>query len=212
MYADGTVCDDEEEKPFIDNGLEGVLPDDLPDIVTVICRHKVGEYSPRTGMIRCLCPSCVIATEEGRDDESLQEPNRWEMHCDMGQAKKWKASVRVVLEGHKTMPVGKWLEGFGIAVASRRAPRQQRQFGPKRSKLKRMKERGELEEETYRRLMPMKGWKKGGEVHRGRPRGAASANSSSSSPTRSTAPSSGARVGTTRADTPRRVRAALVAA
>ena len=169
MYADGTVCDDEEEKPFIDNGLEGVLPDDLPDIVTVICRHKVGEYSPRTGMIRCLCPSCVIATKEGRDDESLQEPNRWEMHCDMGQAKKWKASVRVVLEGHKTMPVGKWLEGFGIAVASRRAPRQQRQFGPKRSKLKRMKERGELEEETYRRLMPMKGWKKGGEVHRGPP-------------------------------------------
>ena len=34
-----------------------------------------------------------------------------------------------------------------------------------------MKERGELEEEeeTYRRLKPMKGWKKGDEVHRGPP-------------------------------------------
>ena len=174
MYADGTVCGDgeeEEEKPVIDNGLEGVLPDDLPDVVTVICRHKVGDYYPRTGMIRCLCPTCVIATEEGRHEESLQEPNRWEIHCDMGQAKKWKASVRVVLEGHKTMPVGRWLEGFGIAVAARRAPRQARQFGPKRSKLKQMKERGELEEEeeTYRRLKPMKGWKKGDEVHRGPP-------------------------------------------
>ena len=33
------------------------------------------------------------------------------MHCGMGQAKKWKASVRVLLEGHRTMPVGKWLTG-----------------------------------------------------------------------------------------------------
>ena len=106
-----------------------------------------------------------------RHEESLQEPNRWEIHCDMGQAKKWKASVRGSLEGHKTMPVGRWLEGFRIAVAARRAPRQARQFGPKRSKLKQMKERGELEEEeeTYHCGQPMKGWKKGDEVHRGPP-------------------------------------------
>ena len=33
MYADGTVCGDgeeEEEKPVIDNGLEGVLPTTSP--------------------------------------------------------------------------------------------------------------------------------------------------------------------------------------
>jgi hypothetical protein len=35
----------------------------------------------------------------------VREPNRWETHCGMGQAKKWKASVRVVLENAKTMPV-----------------------------------------------------------------------------------------------------------
>ena len=34
-----------------------------------------------------------------RFNEYMQEPNRWEIHCGMGQAKKWKASVRVVLVG-----------------------------------------------------------------------------------------------------------------
>jgi hypothetical protein len=47
----------------------------------------------------------------------------------------------VVLEGSKTMPVGAWLEGFGIAVASRRAPRQPRVWGAKRAKLQKMKVR-----------------------------------------------------------------------
>jgi hypothetical protein len=37
---------------------------------------------------------------------------------------------------------GKWLEGFGIAVASRRAPRQPRVWGPKRAQLQKMKKRG----------------------------------------------------------------------
>ena len=40
------------------------------------------------------------------------------------------------------MPVGQWLEGFGIAVASRRAPRQPRVWGAKRAKLQKMKKRG----------------------------------------------------------------------
>ena len=63
-------------------------------------------------MIRCPCLPCVEATkEEGRDDESLQEPNRWEIHCGMGQAKKWKVSVRVISRG-APHDVGKWLQGF----------------------------------------------------------------------------------------------------
>ena len=110
--------------------MDGEIPDEVPDVVTVICRHNAGMYHPRTGMIRCLCPPCIIATKEGRDNDSLQEPNRWEIHCAMGQAKKWKASVRVVLENAKTMPVGKWLEGFGVGVSSRRAPRQPPNYKP----------------------------------------------------------------------------------
>ena len=181
MYADGSVRGDgeggpgdseneDDEDPATDNGLIGVLPDDLPEVVTVVCRQHAGDYYPRTGMIRCLCPPCVEATKEGRDDESLQEPNRWEIHCGMGQAKKWKASVRVILAGHRTMPVGKWLQGFGIAVSSRRAPRQARQWGPKRAKLNKMKKKGLLadEENIYRRLEPMRNTKSGG-VTRGPP-------------------------------------------
>ena len=147
-------------------------PDDLPDLVTVICKQTAGEYHARTGMIRCLCDRCVAAAREGREEECLQEPNRWEIHCGMGQAKKWKASVRVILEGHKTMPVGKWLETFGVAVSSRKAPRQARVWGPKRAKLNKMKKKGLLDEEEtiYRRLEPMKNASaRGGAFTRGPP-------------------------------------------
>ena len=165
MYEDGNVCGDGEGGPGSDgeeddgpdNGLIGALPDDLPDCVTVVCRHSAGDYHPRTGYIRCLCKPCFAAHQADENDKtSLMEPSRWEIHCGMGQAKKWKASMRVILENNKTMPAGKWLETFGIAV--RRAPRAPRVWGAKRAKLQKMKNRGELENEEniYRRLKPMK--------------------------------------------------------
>ena len=140
----------------------------------MVCKQTAGDYHPRTGLIRCLCSACADArdaakTAAGADGATetsaepsevtndLMDPNKWEMHCGMGQAKKWKASVRVLLEGHRTMPVGKWLTGFGVAVSAPRAPRRDARFGPKRAKLRKMKQRGLLdeEEEMYRRLEPM---------------------------------------------------------
>jgi hypothetical protein len=70
-------------------------------------------------MIRCLCAPCEAATREGRHSVSFQEPQRWEAHSGMSTAKKWKSSVRVVLdpgrgflggEGYHTIPVGKWID------------------------------------------------------------------------------------------------------
>ena len=139
--------------PPPEHGLVGVLPDDLPDVVTVICKQTAGDYYPRTGLIKCLCDACQEGLGFGEDlddeadetgvkkekehaageEESTHEkmdPNRWEMHCGMGQAKKWKASVRVVLANHRTMPVGKWLTGFGVAVSAR-LPRREVKYGPK---------------------------------------------------------------------------------
>jgi NuA3 HAT complex component NTO1 len=144
--------------PLPENGLVGVLPDDLPSVVTVVCKQTAGDYHPRTGLITCLCLRCADA-KDGNEDASVftMDPNRWEMHCGMGQAKKWKASVRVLLENHRTMPVGKWLTGFGVAVSAPRAPRRDARFGPKRNKLKKMKKNGLLDDEEamYRRLEPM---------------------------------------------------------
>ena len=86
------------------------------------------------------------------------DPNKWEMHCGMGQAKKWKASVRVLLRGTARCPwvsgSPAWRGGFSAARARRDA-----RFGPKRAKLRKMKQRGLLdeEEEMYRRLEPMGG-------------------------------------------------------
>ena len=177
--AEGPKADPSAMKPTMiaplpENGLIGVLPDDLPAVVTVVCKQTAGDYHPRTGLIRCLCSACADArdaakTAAGADGATetfvepsevtndLMDPNKWEMHCGMGQAKKWKASVRVLLEGHRTMPVGKWLTGFGVAVSAPRAPRRDARFGPKRAKLRKMKQRGLLdeEEEMYRRLEPM---------------------------------------------------------
>ena len=177
---------DNPTPPPNDSGLIGVLPDDLPDVVTVVCKQTAGDYYPRTGLIKCLCDKCL--EEEGEEEEvketkeknengtedkdkdssskpddqtkesaTRMDPNRWEMHCGMGQAKKWKASVRVVLANHRTMPVGKWLTGFGVAVSAQRAPRREVRYGPKRSKLNKMKKKGlyDSEDELYRRLEPM---------------------------------------------------------
>ena len=132
--------------PLPENGLIGILPDDLPSVVTVVCKQTAGDYAPRTGLIRCLCAACADAEARDPKDTAVftMDPNRWEMHCGMGQAKKWKASVRVLLEGHRTMPVGKWLTGFGVAVSAPRAPRRAARVGPQRAKVRKLKKRGLL--------------------------------------------------------------------
>ena len=165
--AEGPKADPSAMKPTMiaplpENGLIGVLPDDLPAVVTVVCKQTAGDYHPRTGLIRCLCSACADArdaakTAAGADGATetrgasevtndLMDPGPREMHCGMGQAKKWKASVRVLLEGHRTMPVGKWLTGWRGGSAPR-APRRDARFGPKRAKLRKMKQRGLLDEE-----------------------------------------------------------------
>jgi hypothetical protein len=60
----------------------------LPD-VRVLCKNLAGVFRPRDNLIACVCARCD-------KQNTLWEPNRWEVHCGMRQAKKWKTSIRVV--------------------------------------------------------------------------------------------------------------------
>ena len=105
--------------------------------VMVVCKNKCGMFHPGQGthgMIRCLCGPCEVATRENKHSVSWQEPARWERHCGMKGTRKWKSSVRVVLNpgkgflggpGYQTTPVGKWMEmerdGMSFAQLQARA-------------------------------------------------------------------------------------------
>ena len=87
-----------------------------PRPISVVCRNKQGQFRPLVRMIRCLCASCHNATLEGRHEEF--DPRKWEAHCG-SVAKKWKSSIKVVIdpgkgflggEGYQDIPIGKWLE------------------------------------------------------------------------------------------------------
>ena len=128
-------CDECQKKGKVCKPDPAPTEDENP--VTVVCKNKAGMFHPgqgTNGMIRCLCGPCEVATREGRHSVSWQEPARWEAHCGMRGTRKWKSSVRVVLNpgkgflggpGYQTTPVGKWMEmereGMSFAQLQARA-------------------------------------------------------------------------------------------
>ena len=128
-------CDECQKKGKVCKPNPAPTEDENP--VMVVCKNKVGMFHPgqgTNGMIRCLCGPCEVATREGRHSVSWQEPARWEAHCGMRGTRKWKSSVRVVLNpgkgflggpGYQTTPVGKWMEmereGMSFAQLQARA-------------------------------------------------------------------------------------------
>ena len=128
-------CDECQKKGKVCKPDPAPTEDENP--VMVVCKNKVGMFHPgqgTNGMIRCLCGPCEVATREGRHSVSWQEPARWEAHCGMRGTRKWKSSVRVVLNpgkgflggpGYQTTPVGKWMEmereGMSFAQLQARA-------------------------------------------------------------------------------------------
>ena len=101
-----------------------------PGEVLASCKNKLGAFDPRATTIRCLCAACAasasgsegaadaLAAAAGSRPKTLWEPRRWEAHCGMGHAKKWKQTVRIALEADdgvaafddsNSTPVGRWL-------------------------------------------------------------------------------------------------------
>ena len=100
-----------------------------PGEVLASCKNKLGAFDPRATTIRCLCAACAASAPGGAADaaalaaagsrpKTLWEPRRWEAHCGMGHAKKWKQTVRIALEADdgvaafddsNSTPVGRWL-------------------------------------------------------------------------------------------------------
>ena len=107
---------------------EELAPEEDPNPIMVVCKNKTGMYHPSVRMVRCLCTPCEAATRSGRHSVSFQEPQRWEAHSGMASAKKWKSSIRVVLNqgrgflggvGYHTITLGQWfnMELAGMSKA-----------------------------------------------------------------------------------------------
>ena len=73
-----------------------------PERVSITCNGVKADFLVRE--FRCLC-QCSQCGGAGR----TMSPTEFEKHAGMGQAKKWKASIRMVEPAR--MPIGRWLDG-----------------------------------------------------------------------------------------------------
>ena len=95
--------DDINAPPVLPGGLplplDNVGDPNLPNI-SVSCKSTVGTFRPADTYIKCHCARCVhMVNDFGKDAPSLWEANRWEHHCGMGHAKKWRISIKILPEG-----------------------------------------------------------------------------------------------------------------
>ena len=87
---------------------------ELPIEVSVVCHVCLGEYNTRKSIIRCFCERCRPTPDSS---PIYFEPRDYENHAGLDKARKWKVSIRVCIEGGLLVPIGKWLEGFGVRVS-----------------------------------------------------------------------------------------------
>lgn len=90
---------------------------ELPIEVSVVCRNIIGEYNTRKSIIRCLCEKCQPTPDA---PPVYHDPKKYEDHAGMPFSKKWRVSIRVCVAGGILMPLGKWLEGFGVRLSKRK--------------------------------------------------------------------------------------------
>ena len=80
-------------------------PEDIlkrPDSVGVTCNGVKADFLVKLFKMRCQCTECQGQTKP-------MSATEFEKHAGMGQAKKWKASIRMVEPAR--MPIGRWLDG-----------------------------------------------------------------------------------------------------
>ena len=132
---------DNAKKPVNDYiPLPGGLPvpeDNIPrpevPEMRVRCKTFKGIFRPADTYIRCLCGKCKRDAKEANSDApALWQGHRWEAHCGMKHAKKWKISIKVVPPGDEEKDeldlknFGEWLDENNIVVvagSSKRRPR-----------------------------------------------------------------------------------------
>jgi hypothetical protein len=90
---------------------------ELPVEVSIVCRNVPGEYNTRKSIIRCLCEKCQPTPDA---PPVYHDPKNYEDHAGMPFSKKWRVSVRVCVVGGALMPLGKWLEGFGVRLSKKK--------------------------------------------------------------------------------------------
>jgi hypothetical protein len=73
-----------------------------PDKVGVTCNGVLADFHIKEFRMSCRCSQC-------RGGGKLLSATEFEKHAGMGQAKKWKASIRMLEPAR--MPIGRWLDG-----------------------------------------------------------------------------------------------------
>ena len=101
----------------------------IPVQVPVVCAGIPGVYLPRRHRFRCHCeqPEHMCVRRSGEGDGRLFTGAEWEAHCGRAATRKYKASVRVLIDGPVSqMFIGRWFDAVGLAEASgskQRAPK-----------------------------------------------------------------------------------------
>ena len=72
-----------------------------PERVDVVCNGVRATFLVREFKMLCQCSQC-----KGQGSAAVSDGRK---HAGMGQAKKWKASIRMVEPAR--MPIGRWLDG-----------------------------------------------------------------------------------------------------
>ena len=97
-----------------------VTPNTIPVQVAVSCNGHAGVYLPRRNLFRCHCeqPEHMCASVSGDGDGRLFGGSVWEAHCGKASTRKYKASVKVHMNGpNPQMFIGRWFDRVGLKVA-----------------------------------------------------------------------------------------------
>ena len=113
-YMEGS---DDEESDDDEDAVRTHVPDDLPAMVSVVCRGVLGTYHVQTRRIECLCRACV----DNDDGPVYHERTKFEAHVGLKGPKRWAQTIRVVLNNRTLISLGKWLETWGCEVRREKA-------------------------------------------------------------------------------------------
>ena len=109
---DAPYMEDSDDEASDSTGYRTHVPDDLPAMVSVVCRGIPGTYHVQTRRIECLCQECVAAD----DGPVYIDREKFEAHTGVKGTKKWRSANKVVLSNGTLITLGKWLEIWGCEV------------------------------------------------------------------------------------------------
>ena len=109
---DAPYMEESDDEASDSTGYRTHVPDDLPAMVSVVCRGVLGTYQVQTRRIECLCQECVAAD----NGPVYIDREKFEAHTGVKGTKKWKSAIKVVLSNRTLITLGKWLEIWGCEV------------------------------------------------------------------------------------------------